>query len=373
MLIKGVRVIDKDSDYTANVLIEEGKIKEITRCHGDGKFVLMPAFIDMHTHLRTPGYEYKEDLESGQRAALKGGYTTLCSMANTLPVCDNEKTIEYIKDESKRINLCEVIPVCSVTRNLEGKEIVNMDNMIKHTNLFSDDGNTIFSQSIMKDSLELSKEYGFKILTHCQPEAKIIKRDLSLLEEIGGNLHICHVSSKESVEYIKNHKDKGLDFTCEVAPHHIYGYDIDYKVNPSFRSKEDFKSLIEGIKDGYIDIIATDHAPHSEDDKKKGSPGISNIEVAFSMVYTSLKKYGIDLNKISELMSYNPAKILGLNKGLIRVGDDADLVLIDVDEEYEIDTNDFVSKGKNNPFNREKVKGRIIKTMRKGRVLYDYR
>lgn len=373
MLIEKVRIIDKYSDYTANILIEDGKIKEITKINEKAKYILMPGFIDMHTHLRSPGYEYKEDLKSGQLAALKGGYTTLCAMANTKPVTDNKEVIKYIKEELKKLDLCDIIPVSAVTKKLEGQNLVDIDEMIKHTNLFSDDGNTIFSQRIMKKALTLSAKYGFKILTHCQPEANIIKRDLELLNEIGGNLHICHVSAKESMDSIKLNKDKGLNFTCEVAPHHLFAHDVDYRVNPSFRRKEDVDSLIEGIKEGYVDVIATDHAPHSEEDKLNGCPGISNIEVAFSMVYTALKDKGVSLNKISELMSYNPAKILGLEKGLIKVGMDADVIMIDIDRTYEINTKEFVSKGKNNPFHGHKVYGKVIKTLKRGRELYDNR
>ncbi|KGG79741.1 dihydroorotase [Caloranaerobacter azorensis H53214] len=385
MLINNVKIVDAKKVLYGSVLIEDGLIKKIFKEDEDinlpkdteiieGKgFALLPSFVDMHCHLRDPGYLYKEDLKSGQKAALKGGYTTLCTMANTKPVCDNTSVLQYIFDKSRKLDLCDIIQISALTKDLEGKELVDFEEMLKYTKLFSDDGKTIFSEEIMKKALILSNKFKFRVLTHCQPEFEIIKRDLNLLEEVGGNLHICHISLKKTLDLIKEFKDKGFKFTCEVTPHHIFGYELDYRVNPSFRKKEDVESLIEGIKQGYIDVIATDHAPHSLEDKRNGAPGISLIEVAFSMVYKVFYENGISLNKLSELMSYNPARILNLNCGLIEEGYDANLILVDLDEEYRIDTDDFISKGKNNPFNGEKVLGKVKMTFKKGSVKYDNR
>lgn len=379
LLIKNVRIIDANKDIKSDLLVENGKISKINsnieieniNTIDGGHYVLMPSFIDLHTHLRDPGLTHKEDLESGQKAALKGGFTVLCPMANTKPVCDNPEVINYIINKAENLDLCDIKQVCSITKNLEGDEMIDIKSMIEHTRLFSDDGYTLHNTEIMRDALKLSKELDFKVLTHCQPEFEIVERDLKLLEEVGGNLHICHISLKETLDEIKKYKDRGYKFTCEVGPHHIYGYGLDYKVNPSFAEEEDMKYLIQGIKDGYIDMIGTDHAPHTQEDKENGAPGISNIEVAFQMVNKVFSENQISLNKLSEMMSANPAKFLGLNQGLIEEGLRADLVLIDENCENVIDTSNFISKGKNNPFNGQRVKGKVIMTIKNGKIMYD--
>ena len=379
LLIKNVRIVDANKDIKSDLLIEDGKISKINSSieienintiNGE-HYVLMPSFIDLHTHLRDPGLTYKEDLETGQKAALKGGFTVLCPMANTKPVCDNQEIMEYVINKAKDLDLCDIKQVCAITKNLEGDEMIDIKSMRKYTELFSDDGYTLHNEAIMKDALKLSIELDFKVLTHCQPEFEIVERDLKLLEEVGGNLHICHISLKDTLSEIKKYKDRGYKFTCEVGPHHIYGYGLDYKVNPAFAEEEDMKYLIEGIKEGYIDMIGTDHAPHTAEDKKNGAPGISNIEVAFQMVNKVFSENEISLNKLSEMMSANPAKLLGLNQGLIEEGLRADLVLIDADCDDTIDTSKFISKGKNNPFNGQKVKGKVVMTIRDGRIMYD--
>lgn len=379
LLIKNVRIIDANKDIKSDLLVENGKISKINsnieieniNTIDGGHYVLMPSFIDLHTHLRDPGLTHKEDLESGQKAALKGGFTVLCPMANTKPVCDNPEVMNYIINKAENLDLCDIKQVCSITKNLEGDEMIDIKSMIEHTRLFSDDGYTLHNTEIMRDALKLSKELNFKVLTHCQPEFEIVERDLKLLEEVGGNLHICHISLKETLDEIKKYKDRGYKFTCEVGPHHIYGYGLDYKVNPSFAEEEDMKYLIQGIKDGYIDMIGTDHAPHTQEDKENGAPGISNIEVAFQMVNKVFSENQISLNKLSEMMSANPAKFLGLNQGLIEEGLRADLVLIDENCENVIDTSNFISKGKNNPFNGQRVKGKVIMTIKNGKIMYD--
>ncbi|WP_373599876.1 dihydroorotase [Paraclostridium bifermentans] len=379
LLIKNVRVVDAKKNLKSDVLVENGKISKIDsninieniNCIDGKNYVLMPAFIDLHTHLRDPGLTHKEDLESGQKAALKGGFTVLCPMANTKPACDNKETMEYILNKSKELDLCEIKQVCAITKNLEGQEMIDIESMRTYTDLFSDDGYTLHNEKIMKEALELSRNLNFKVLTHCQPEYEIVNRDLKLLKEVGGNLHICHISLKDTLEEIKKYKNEGFKFTCEVGPHHIFGYGLDYKVNPSFAEEEDMKYLIQGIKDGYIDMIGTDHAPHTEEDKKNGSPGISNIEVAFQMVNKVFSENNIKLSKLSEMMSYNPAKLLGLDQGLIEEGLRADLVLVDEEYEESIDTSKFISKGKNNPFNGQRVKGKVLMTIKNGKIMYD--
>lgn len=395
ILIRNVRVVDANKDELKDVLINNGIIKKISKSisletikeeavideniepenisieiiNGEG-YVLMPSFIDPHTHLRDPGLTHKEDLETGQKAALRGGFTVLCPMANTKPVCDNKEVMEYVINKAKDLNLCDIKQVCAITKDLDGEEMIDIPSMRKYTDLFSDDGYTLFDEVILKKALKLSQELNFKVLTHCQPEFEIVERDLKILKEIGGNLHICHISLEDTLEEIKKYKKEGHKFTCEVGPHHIYGYGLDYKVNPSFAEEEDMKALIQGIKDGYIDMIGTDHAPHTADDKVNGAPGISNIEVAFQMVNKVFKENDISLNKLSEMMSYNPAKLLQLNQGLVEEGLRADLVLIDENKKDIIDTDKFISKGKNNPFNGQKIIGKILLTIRDGKVAY---
>ncbi|MBC5997787.1 dihydroorotase [Romboutsia ilealis] len=380
ILFRNVRIVDANKDFKTDLLVSNGVISKIDEnieiehesiniVDGNG-YVLMPSFIDLHTHLRDPGLTHKEDLETGQKAALRGGFTVLCPMANTKPVCDNKEVMEYVLNKAKDLDLCDIKQVCAITKNLDGQEMIDIEPMRKYTDLFSDDGYTLFNEEIMENILRLSSELDFKVLTHCQPEYEIVQRDLKMLKEVGGNLHICHISLEDTLNEIKKYKDEGHKFTCEVGPHHIYGYGLDYKVNPSFAKEEDMKALIQGIKDGYIDMIGTDHAPHTEDDKKAGSPGISNIEVAFSMVNKVFKENNISLNKLSEMMSANPAKLLGLSQGLIEEGLRADLVLIDENEIDVIDTRKFVSKGKNNPFNNQKVIGKVIMTIRDGKIAY---
>ena len=380
ILFRNVRIVDANKDFKTDLLVSNGVISKIDEnieiehesiniVDGNG-YVLMPSFIDLHTHLRDPGLTHKEDLETGQKAALKGGFTVLCPMANTKPACDNKEVMEYVLNKSKGLDLCDIKQVCAITKNLDGQEMIDIESMRKYTDLFSDDGYTLFNEEIMENVLRLSSELDFKVLTHCQPEYEIVQRDLKMLKEVGGNLHICHISLEDTLNEIKKYKDEGYKFTCEVGPHHIYGYGLDYKVNPSFAKEEDMRALIQGIKDGYIDMIGTDHAPHTEDDKKAGSPGISNIEVAFAMVNKVFKENNISLNKLSEMMSANPAKLLGLSQGLIEEGLRADLVLIDENEIDVIDTRKFVSKGKNNPFNNQKVVGKVIMTIRDGKIAY---
>ncbi len=378
ILIKNTRIVDANKDFKSDLLVEDGKISKIdtnidsidAKIINGENYTLMPSFIDVHTHLRDPGLTHKEDLETGQMAALKGGFTVLCPMANTKPACDNKETMEYILDKAEKLDLCYINQVCAITKNLEGQEMIDIESMRKYTQLFSDDGYTLHDKDIMKKALELSKELDFKVLTHCQPEEIIVKRDLKLLEEVAGNLHICHISLKETLKEIKKYKDNGHKFTCEVGPHHIYGYGLDYKVNPSFANEEDMKYLIQGIKDGYIDMIGTDHAPHTKEDKENGAPGISNIEVAFGMVNKVFSENGISLNKLSEMMSLNPAKLLGLNQGLVEEGLKADLVLVDSNCNDIIDTSKFISKGKNNPFDKQKILGKVLMTIRDGKIMY---
>ncbi len=392
LLISNVKMVDAFSSKNGGLLIEDGRISRVIESHslegqeamqqlimadditvidGEGQ-TLMPSFIDLHSHLRYPGFEYKEDLESGQRAALKGGYTTLAAMANTKPVCDNPELLKSILIRSRALNLCDLHQVGAITKGLEGKELADFRAMLPYTRLFSDDGNTIFDEEIMKAAISAAEEMDFKILVHAQPETEIIARDIKLAEELKGSLHFCHISKEASLSLVKEAKARGLKISCEVTPHHLFAYGLDYRVNPSFRGEGDVKALLKGLEEGHIDMVATDHAPHSHEDKEQGAPGISSIEVAFSMVNTVFKENGLDISTLSRVMSHGPAKFLGLNSGLIKEGLEANLVLVNLNEEYEISTKDFISKGKNNPFNGAAVKGRVKMTIKRGQIMFQH-
>lgn len=380
MIIKNVDIVDIHGRRKGNIFVKDGLVAD-TDFKGDDQnhqtidglgYTLMPSFIDMHTHLRDPGFEYKEDMETGMRAALKGGYTHLAAMANTSPITDNVDMVVKNLSKSKRLDLCDLTQICALTKNFE-EQIVNLEEIVAATKVFSNDGKTVVGEDTMREGLKLSKNLGFLLATHCEPEVEIVERDLNILREVTGNLHICHVSEKETLDLIRKAKREGLHFTCEVTPHHVFDSNIDYKVSPPFGTKEDRQALIEAIKDGIIDLCATDHAPHSKEDKEKGSPGISNIEVAFSMYWKVFSEENIPLEKLSQMMSYEPAKLLDLNCGEIEVGREANLVLIDESKESTIDLNNFASKSNNNPFHGCKVKGQVKMTMNRGEIKYDNR
>ncbi|MFZ7121973.1 MAG: dihydroorotase [Eubacteriaceae bacterium] len=380
MIIKNVKIIDAKKNTHGDVLIKDGLIKEVCNTNfseneeiidGTG-YVLMPSFIDFHCHLRDPGFEYKEDMESGMIAALKGGYTHLVAMANTKPIIDNAKLLEDNYSKSDKLNLCDLTQICALTKKFES-ELVDFENLLKYTPVFSNDGLTIENDEIMIKALKASEELNFYIATHCQPETSTVRRDMELLKNTKGNIHVCHVSKEDTVSLIREAKKNGYNVTCEVTPHHIFESEIKYRVNPPFRKESDRLALIKSIKEGIIDICATDHAPHSQEDKNKGMPGIGNIEVAFSMYWHIFSKYNIHINKLSEMMSYTPAKLLGLNCGLIEPGYEANLVLIDLEKIGVLDVNSFVSKSKNNPFHNYSIKGEVIITIKRGEIKYDNR
>ncbi|MCY6957061.1 dihydroorotase [Clostridium brassicae] len=390
LLIKNVRMIDFGQDFHGDIYIYKGKIFEIGKylskdCEvidGEGK-VLMPAFVDLHAHFREPGFTYKEDIETGSKAAVKGGYTTVNLMANTNPVCSSMEIFDYVMKRTNEVGLVDSHQVVSITRNLEGEDISHLDSLSNEVKFISDDGKGVENNKVMLDAMVKAKEKDIRIISHAEsPEMSNVDmrmaenmmtwRDISLAKFTGCSLHMAHVSTKEAMRDIIRAKKEGYDITCEVTPHHIALTDeVKYRVNPPIRNKKDVNYLIKAIKDGYIDAIATDHAPHSKEDKKNGSPGISGIETSFAVSYTKLvKEEGISLNKLSWLMSKRPAEIMKLKKGQLTVGYDADLVLIDLDKEYEINSQGFASKGKNTPFDGMKVFGEILITLKEGRTVY---
>ncbi|WP_461204736.1 dihydroorotase [Clostridium sp. DL1XJH146] len=395
LLIENVRVVDSFIDFLGCVYIENGIIKEVIEgeheyaknkdCEvldGKGK-VLMPSFIDMHAHFREPGYEYKEDLESGSKAAVKGGYTFANLMANTKPVCSSNEVLEEIYNKNRKVGLIDIHQCVSITKDFDGKCSDHLLNIDKKVKFISDDGKGTEDNLVMYKAMELAKEKDLTIISHAEfhdfvpidtkiSEDLMTIRDVYLAKKIGCKLHMAHVSTKDSMEAIINAKKAGAKVTCEVMPHHlIEEVDRSYRVNPPIRDKEDVEFIRKAIKDDVVDVIATDHAPHSNEDKLKGSPGISGIETSFQLCYTALVKNSfITLNKLSQLMSYNPARLMEVNKGLIEKGFEADLVLVDLDKQSMINSENFASKGKNTPFNGTEVFGEVIMTLRKGQIVY---
>lgn len=390
LLIKNTKVVDSSQNFKGDVYIKDGIINEIgidlhKNCDVlDAKGnVLMPAFVDLHAHFREPGYTYKEDILTGCSAAVKGGYTTVNLMANTNPVCSSMDMVNYIVDKGNKIGLVDINQVVSITEGLKGESIKHLDTIDRSVRFISDDGRGVQDSKTMLNAMIKSKEKGLTVIAHeenedikdCDTrlaENLMTWRDLTLAKVTGATLHVTHVSTKEAVKDIIEAKKSGLEVTCDVTPHHIALTEREnYKVNPPLREKEDIDFLIEAIKNNYIDAIGTDHAPHSKEDKEKGANGISGIETAFSVCYTKLvREQELSLNKLVEIMSKNPAKILGVNKGEVKIGYKGDLVLVDLNKKYTVDCKSFRSKGKNSPFHGKEVFGEIIKTIKEGKIVY---
>ena len=390
LLIKGARVVDCENDKLADVYIKNGIIEktgpdlaadcEIIR--GEG-LVLLPSFIDLHSHFRDPGLTHKEDIQSGSRAAVKGGYTAVNLMANTKPACSSMETVNYVLKRAEETGLVDVHQTVSVTENLEGISIDHLDRITRPVRLISDDGYGVTSNDVMLRAMRKAKEKGFIIISHAEDkniseydmrdsENVGTLRDIALARYTGAKLHMAHVSTVEAMQEVIDAKKAGYDITCEVTPHHIaLNSDIKYRVNPPLREKTDISFLIEAIRLGYVDAIGTDHAPHTPIDKQNGAPGISGLESAFSVCYTKLvKENGIDMKTLSRIMSLNPARLLGMNKGKIKEGCDGDLVLVDINKKVKIDSQRFESKGKNTPFDGMEFYGEIAATIKAGKIVY---
>ena len=361
----------------------------------------LPGFCDVHVHFREPGFSYKETIKSGSLSAIHGGYTTVFTMPNLNPVPDSYENLKIQLDIIKKDSEIEVIPYASITKGQKGEELSDFDKMNSFVKGFTDDGRGVQNDSVMKNAMQKAKELGTIIVAHCEDNsllnggyihdgeyAKIhnhkgicsksewgqIERDIELVKEIGCKYHVCHISTKESVALIRKAKKDGVDITCETAPHYLVLNDMQlkedgaYKMNPPIRSEEDRLALIEGLKDGTIDMIATDHAPHSFEEKNKGLKdsinGIVGLETAFPILYTKLVKTGeITLEKLVELMSINPRKRFNITEI-------NGYTAWDLDKEYIIDSNKFYSKGKSTPFNNEKVYGELVLSVANNKVLY---
>ncbi len=389
VLIKGARIADESKDFIGDLYIRNGIIEDFGtnlnyNCNtidGEG-LSLMPSFIDLHVHFRDPGFTHKEDLFTGGLAALKGGYTLVNLMGNTNPICSSMDIVEYVLNKADELDLVDVHQTVSITKDFDGHTLEHLDSLDNRVKFISDDGKGVKSNIVMYNAMIKAKEKGLTIMTHAEDdeltpidyrisENIITIRDIYLCKVTGARLHLSHISTREAIEEVRRAKSEGVNVTCEVTPHHIALWDNDFKVNPPIRMKSDVESLIQGIIDGTVDTIATDHAPHTKEDKEKGAPGLSGIETAFSVSYTTLVKSGIiDLMKLSKIMSGNAGRIMGVKKGKIEKCYDGDVVLLDLNKEFIIDGEKFISKGKNTPFNGMKFYGEVIMTLKNGEIKY---
>ena len=394
LLIKNVNLIDESNNFFGDIYIEKGLIKELgtelnKECETlDGKgLVLMPAFIDTHAHFRDPGFEYKEDIESGSKAAVRGGYTTVTLMPNTKPVCSSKKVLDYVVNKGKEVGLVDLYQTVSITKNLSGEEINHLREFEGNPNVkaITDDGKGVSDSKIMMEAMKIAKENNWIVMSHAEsPEFSKVDmrlaenmmtwRDITLAKFVDCRLHMSHVSTKEAMKYIIEGKNDGVKVTCEITPHHLALNNkiSNYRVNPPIREEEDVNFLIKAIKMNYVDCIGTDHAPHSNEDKEKGAPGMIGIEQAFSICYTKLvKENHISLNKLSQLMSGNAAKLLNINKGKLQPGFLGDLVLIDLNKKRIFKEEDIVSRSKNTPFNGMEFYGDVVVTIKNGKIVYN--
>ncbi|MBS6043751.1 MAG: dihydroorotase [Clostridium baratii] len=394
ILIKNANVVDSSQNFIGDVYIENGKIKELGTSINkndveviDAKgLTLMPAFVDTHAHFRDPGLTYKEDLETGSRAALRGGYTGVCLMGNTSRICSTIEVLDYVKNKEESLKLIDIHQCVTITKNFDGKTLTHLEDFKndKRVKAISDDGVGVSDSRVMMEAMKIAKENDWVIMSHAEShefsdidmrlaENMMTWRDITLAKVTGAKLHMAHVSTKEAMKYIIDGKCSGVNVTCEVTPHHIAltNDKNNYRVNPPIREKSDVDFLLKAISHGDVECIGTDHAPHTKEDKEKGSPGMVGLETAFPICYTKLVKEGvITINKLSEMMSRNPAKILKMNKGNISIGLDGDVVLLDLNKEITINSDEFYSKGKNTPFEGMKYYGEVVMTIKGGQVLY---
>lgn len=420
ILIKNGRLINpsENLDKVMDIFVEDGIIKEKaesiekqadTVIDAAGCYV-MPGLIDLHVHFRDPGLTYKEDIETGSKAAAKGGFTTVCCMPNTKPVVDNVETVKYIIEKGKKVGLTNVLPVGAVTKNMAGVEITDVEELKKAgICAISEDGKSVMNSGVYRKAMKNAAKANVPVLAHCEDinlveggvinlgdksselgvkgisnavEDVIAMRDIMLAKETGATLHLCHCSTKDSVEMVKRAKEEGIKVTAEVCPHHfsmcsddITSNDGNFKMNPPLRAREDMEALIKGLQDDIMDVISTDHAPHSAEEKAKDlehAPfGIVGLETSVALTVTNLVKKGyLTPMQMAAKMSYNPAKVLGIPKGTLDEGKIADITIIDPDKEYTIDVNTFESKCKNTPFDGYKVSGEVEYTILNGKVVY---
>ena len=415
--------VEADRDGLFDLLInDEGKVEKVGEkgsldnfvkenidiIDATGKYVL-PGFIDLHVHFREPGGEYKETVRTGSMAAARGGYTTVVTMPNTKPVMDTVEHLNLQLEAIKKDAVINVLPSGTVTMGQEGKVLSDMEGMKKAGIVaISEDGKSVMNPEILRKGLMEAARLELPFFDHCEDadlvnggvmnagnkakelgmagitnevEDSIAKRDIEIAEEVGATIHLCHCSTRDTVKFVKAAKEKGLPVSAEVCPHHftltdedIIEDDANFKMNPPLRSRADVEALKEGIRSGIMGMISTDHAPHSKEEKEKSiknAPfGIVGLETAFALTVTELLGEYLDMKSLVERMSLSPAKLLKNGRGTLKEGAVADLVIADINEEYVIDSDKFLSKGKNTPFNGKKVRGKILYTLCNGKVVF---
>lgn len=396
-LLTGGRVYSYPGYETKDILTEDGNILDIgddIRAEAEkvilcDNFFLIPGLIDVHVHFREPGAEYKETILTGSAAAAAGGYTTVCPMPNLDPA---PYDMEGLAVELAAIEKDAAVRVLPYGRITDGKKVADLEALAPHVCAFSDDGSGVQDEGLMREAMERAKALGRLIVAHCEDtrfapedprsEWSEIERDIRLADETRCSFHVCHVSAKESVELIRDAKKSGVDITCETAPHYlIFSNEAlpdegRFKMNPPIRMKDDKAALIRGVQDGTIDMIATDHAPHSAEEKSRGFAGSLNgilgLESAFPVMYTALVEGGtIGMDRLIELMSGAPAERFGLPGGKIEIGRAADIAVVDLTDTFTIDPSGWRSKGRSTPFEGMRVKGRIMKTIMEGQTVYE--
>ena len=422
ILIKNGRVLNPatGTDEMLDVLVEDGIVKKMEKqireeaeriIDAKGCYV-MPGFIDLHVHLRDPGLTHKETIETGCLAAAHGGFTTILAMPNTKPVADCPEVIRYVHEKAKELGIVNVLQVGAVTKGQAGAELSNIEGMIKAgCPAISEDGKSVMNLRLFRDAMKIAAKYDIPVLAHCEDinlvdggvmnadtnaeklgqrgitnsvEDVIVARDIMLSRDTSAKLHLCHCSTKDSVAMVEKAKEEGLKVTAEVCPHHftLTSADIreeeitNYKMNPPLRTKEDVEALKAGLWYDIMDVISTDHAPHSAEEKnapmEKAPFGIVGLETAACLTYTELVAKGyLTPMQMAAKMSYNPAKVIGIDKGDIAPGKVADIVIFDPNESYTIDKNEFKSMGKNTPFHGYQVTGRVRMTLTGGKVVYE--
>lgn len=378
--------IDSKGVFIDSIDLSKFNIKRVIDINNS---FILPTFCDVHVHFRQPGFEYKEDISSGSRAAAAGGYTSVCTMPNLKPAPVDYKTLDFQLKAINSLSLIDIIPFGAITANQSGTgQLSKMPEMANYVSGFSDDGVGVQDDYLMKDAMELAKSLNKRIVAHCEDnsllakgliaesEWKQLERDLNLVAKTGCDYHACHLSCKESVDLIREAKKSGLNVSCETAPHYLIFCEDDvldsgkFKMNPPIKSVNDKEALIEGLADETIDIIATDHAPHSKEEKNKGFKnslnGIVGLETAFPVLYTKLIKNNIiSLNRLIDAMSIKPRQLFNIKRN------ENDLCVVDINNSYVINSNDFYSKGKSTPFDGLEVYGKNLFTLMRGEIIYE--
>jgi len=415
LLIRGGRVIDPANgvDEVADVFIEDGRISV---AHGKAAkeidatgLIVCPGLIDMHVHLREPGQEWKEDIESGSRAAVAGGVTTMCCMANTTPRLDHAGVVRQVIERARQVGLCDVHPIGAVSRNLDGKELAEMRELTRAGAVaFSDDGKPIWHSGVMRKALEYASTFGFLIIQHaedlqltgggCINEGRIstqlgvtgmpavgeddmISRDIMLAKLADASYHVAHISTRGAVDLVRRAQAEGLKVTTEAAPHHfalteeeVLGFNADAKMSPPLRTEDDRQAVIEGLRDGTINIIATDHAPHHEDDKRCGLScaafGIVGLETMLPVSLGLVRDGVLSMSALIATMTVNPARLLKLASGTLSEGAAADICIFDPAGKWTLDRNALFSKSRNTPWHNREMTGRVVHTIKGGRHVF---